>query len=140
MYSSRSLGARHGQHEIIALGLRVVLVVVVHRRAVVSELVGRDAAPERLKHGRGVHPEFADEPPFVFRVVEERNILRLGSACDQPHQMRWIDLAHGKAVPDVPIVDVALDHRVGLRPAIRAPGPIGREAIQVPTRPGMISS
>ena len=117
--------ARHRLEEHVDLVLRGVLGVVVHRRAVVLELVGGDPAPQRLAVGRGEHAELADEAARVLRVVPEGD--RLGR---RGVVHRVAEAPARLAVPDLPVVRVALLARVVVVAAERRARPVGRVRIE----------
>src|SRR5216683_1743987 len=68
--------ASRAEHQIVALVLGVVLIVPVHSRAVVVQLIGRDGAAQGFCDWRRMHAEFRDKAAHVLGVAEERHILR----------------------------------------------------------------
>jgi hypothetical protein len=69
---------RNGQHQVVALVPGIVLVVVVHRGAVMISLILRYRAPQGLADRRGVHPELAYKPPHILSVAKVGDVLRRG--------------------------------------------------------------
>jgi hypothetical protein len=63
--------ARDRHEQRVDLVLRVVLGVVIERRAAMAQLIGRDPAAQGLAVGRRQHAELADEAPHVLRVARE---------------------------------------------------------------------
>jgi len=117
--------AGHGQHQVIALVLGGVFVVVIHSRAVVVELVFRDNAAQRLQDGRGVQPELADEAAAILGVAAVGDPLRRRVLAG-----RLPEAAVEVAVPGVPVVAVAIFLAVVVIPTVGAARPVGRNAIQ----------
>src|SRR5712692_2672871 len=68
--------ASRAEHEIVALVLGVVLVVPIHRRTVVVQLIRRDGAAQGFSDWGGMHAEFRDKAAHVLGIAEERHIFR----------------------------------------------------------------
>src|SRR3954471_5368499 len=98
---------------------------MVERGAVVAELVGRDPATKRLPVRCGENPELADEAAQVLRVAPVRHALRgrLVSACLLAEAARRV------AVPDLPVVHVAVLTTVVIVAAERRAGPVRRAPV-----------
>src|SRR5438270_10149628 len=68
--------ASRAQHQVVALVLGVVLVVPVHRRTVVVQLIRRDGAAQRFCDWGRMHAEFGDKAAHVLGIAPERHIFR----------------------------------------------------------------
>ena len=118
--------ARDRLEQQVDLVLRLVLGVVVERRAVVVELVGRDPAPQRLAVGRGEDPELRDEAPAVLGVAGVGDPFRAHRVVG-----RLAEAARVVAVPDLPVVHVAVLARVVVGAPERRAGPVRDVAVEL---------
>src|SRR5829696_2646193 len=90
------------------------------------QLVLRYRAPQGLADRRGVHPELAYKPPHVLGVTEVGDVLRGGVLA------RLFTEAAGEiAVPDLPVVHVALTTVVVVVTPERATRPVGGASVEL---------
>src|ERR1051326_8257278 len=121
--------ARRGKQQVVTFVFGVVFVVPVQGGTVqVALLLGNDA-PQRLCHRRRVHAEFADEPAGVLGVATITHRRR----CIFSSRL-FAEAAGIIAVPDLPVVDVALLATVVVVAAIRRAGPVRSPAVQLGNR------
>src|ERR1700682_1002415 len=65
--------ASGAEHQVVALVLGVVLVVPVHGRTVVVQLIRRNGAAQGFCDRGRMHAEFRDKAAHVLGVAEERS-------------------------------------------------------------------
>src|SRR5215218_8095728 len=90
------------------------------------ELVLGYRAPQSLAYRRGVHPELAYEPPRVLGVTEVGDVLRRGV----PARL-FAEAAREVAVPDLPVVHVALAAVVVVVSPEGAAWPVGGLSVEL---------
>src|SRR5829696_7477452 len=83
-------------------------------------------AAEGLADGRGVHPELAYEPPHILGVTEVRDVLRRGLSA-----RLFAETAGEVAVPDLPVVHVALAAVVVVVSPEGAAWPVGGLSVEL---------
>src|SRR5207253_194868 len=93
--------SRDREHEIVAFVLWIVLIVMVHRRAMMVELIVRDVAAQGLIDRGGMHAKFTDEAAHIFSIVQEGNPL--GTAV---HAGLLAEVSGKIAMPDLPVMQV----------------------------------
>src|SRR6266567_1267461 len=67
--------SRYRCHQIVALILRIVLIVMIHRRAMVVELIAWDIAPQCLVDRGGMHPKFTDKATPISSIMQKGHSL-----------------------------------------------------------------
>src|SRR5437763_17062134 len=65
--------SRYRYHQIVALFLGVVLIVMIHRGAMIEELISWDVAAQcRIDRG-SMHAKFAHDSDPIFCIMQKRN-------------------------------------------------------------------
>src|SRR5690242_10937271 len=91
--------SRDREHQIVALVFRSVLIVMIHRRAMMVELISRNVAAQGLIDGSSMHAKFTNEAAHIFGIVQKGDslgtLVHAGSLTEVPGEI---------AVPDLPVM------------------------------------